>query len=138
MIQGLDNVGLAVSDLDRMLDFYTATLGFAALGGENDAWLTLGDLTIISLSPIHANPYVLRVPLTCTPIRPASTIWRYVSPALSRKAPISKRRAFTLPARSSASRVNSAIVASPIPKATCCTSSSVPRRQCPTVVRHPP
>lgn len=46
MIQGLDNVGLAVSDLNRMLDFYTTTLGFAAERGENDAWLTLGNLTI--------------------------------------------------------------------------------------------
>lgn len=46
MIQGLDNVGLAVSDLDRMLDFYTTTLGFAGERGENDAWLTLGNLTI--------------------------------------------------------------------------------------------
>ena len=45
MIQGLDNVGLAVSNLDRMLDFYT-TLGFAAERGENDAWLTLGNLMI--------------------------------------------------------------------------------------------
>src|SRR5690242_19624335 len=46
MIQGLDNVGLAVSDLDDMLDFYSTTLGFAAERGENDAWLTLGNLTI--------------------------------------------------------------------------------------------
>lgn len=46
MIQGLDNVGLAVSDVDRMLDFYTATLGFSAERGESDAWLTLGTLTI--------------------------------------------------------------------------------------------
>jgi catechol 2,3-dioxygenase-like lactoylglutathione lyase family enzyme len=46
MIQGLDNVGLAVSGLDRMLDFYMTTLGFTAERGENDAWLTLGSLTI--------------------------------------------------------------------------------------------
>ncbi|HEU5348201.1 MAG TPA: VOC family protein, partial [Ktedonobacterales bacterium] len=46
MIQGLDNVGLAVSDLNDMLDFYTTMLGFAAERGENDAWLTLGNLTI--------------------------------------------------------------------------------------------
>ena len=46
MIQGLDNVGLAALDLDRMLDFYTATLGFSTERGENDAWLSLGNLTI--------------------------------------------------------------------------------------------
>lgn len=46
MIQGLDNVGLAVSDLDDMLDFYTTMLGFVAERGENDAWLTLGNLTL--------------------------------------------------------------------------------------------
>lgn len=46
MIQGLDNVGLAVTDLGRMLDFYTSVLGFAAEPGENDAWLTHGNATI--------------------------------------------------------------------------------------------
>lgn len=46
MIHGLDNVGLAVTDLQRMLDFYSTVLGFTAEPGENDAWLNLGNARI--------------------------------------------------------------------------------------------
>jgi catechol 2,3-dioxygenase-like lactoylglutathione lyase family enzyme len=61
MIQGLDNVGLAARDLGRMLDFYTATLGFTAERGENDAWLTLGNLTIyLFVTHPRDNAHVVR------------------------------------------------------------------------------
>ena len=69
MIQGLDNVGLAVSDLDRMLDFYTTTLGFTGERGDNDAWLTLGNL-----------PIYLFVTHPCNDARVARTADLYTDP----------------------------------------------------------
>ena len=46
MIQGLDNVGPAVSDMNGMLDFYTTLPGFVAERGENDSWIAHGNLAI--------------------------------------------------------------------------------------------
>lgn len=47
MIGSLDNIGIAVTDLPRMLDFYTNVLGFTTEPGtDDDAWLNLGNARV--------------------------------------------------------------------------------------------
>lgn len=46
MLEALDNIGLAVSDVPRAVRFYTEVLGFTGSGDENEGSVTLGDFSL--------------------------------------------------------------------------------------------
>jgi catechol 2,3-dioxygenase-like lactoylglutathione lyase family enzyme len=46
MLKRLDNVGVAVRDVQRAVDFYSRVLGLEAHGDGNDGSVTIGDISL--------------------------------------------------------------------------------------------
>lgn len=46
MLKRLDNIGIAVRDVRRAVDFYSRVLGLEAQGDDNDGSVTIGDLSL--------------------------------------------------------------------------------------------
>lgn len=46
MLRRLDNVGIAVRDVKRVVDFYVTKLGFQGEAGASDASIRLGDVSL--------------------------------------------------------------------------------------------
>ena len=45
LLKRLDNIGIAVRDIKRAIDFYTKTLGLQGQANETDGSVTIGDLS---------------------------------------------------------------------------------------------
>ena len=99
MLKRLDNIGIAVTDARRALEFYTSKLGFQGQVTDGEGAVSLGD---ISLSKLMTS---------------------------SRRLRNSKRVASRSSAPPSARPANSASAASTTPTATCSTSSRSPEQQ---------
>jgi catechol 2,3-dioxygenase-like lactoylglutathione lyase family enzyme len=46
ILKRLDNVGVAVRDVQRAVDFYSRVLGVEAIGDDNDGSVTIGDISL--------------------------------------------------------------------------------------------